>query len=114
MPLKRISGLFLKIGRNGSKFTAGSTREPINAGAKLLVFQNDRKQSDRDPDYVLLLSQDDDTTHQRPSGDSNRTHTATRSANAVAAHTSAVDGKQRLDDFESARQACAGDEVVPW
>ncbi len=31
----------------------GKTTEPIPAGAKLLVFKNDRKDGDVDPDYTL-------------------------------------------------------------
>ena len=65
MALKRISGLWLKSGKRGSYMTGGTT-EPIPAGAKLLVFKNDRKQSDNDPDYTLHLATDDDGGDQQP------------------------------------------------
>ena len=59
MSLKRISGLWLKDGQSG-KFMSGKTETPIPAGTRLLVFKNDRKQKDSDPDYVLNLATDDE------------------------------------------------------
>jgi hypothetical protein len=57
MALKRISGLWLRDGKNG-KYLSGNVREPIPAGSKLLIFPNSRKQSDANPDYVLNLAMD--------------------------------------------------------
>jgi len=57
--LKRVSGLWLKDGRNG-KFMSGETDVDIPAGTRLLVFKNTKKvEGDRQPDYHLNVAPDD-------------------------------------------------------
>ena len=58
MGIKKVSGLWLKDGKNG-KYMSGDVKDPIPAGSKLMVFKNDRKRDDRDPDYTLNISIDD-------------------------------------------------------
>src|SRR5258705_10368869 len=53
--LKRVSGLWLKDGKNG-KFMSGAVEDAIPAGAKLLIFKNDRKERDQQPDYQLFVA----------------------------------------------------------
>jgi hypothetical protein len=53
--LKRISGLWLKDGRNG-KFMSGEVEDGIPAGSRLLIFKNDKKENDRQPDYTLYAA----------------------------------------------------------
>lgn len=65
MPLKRASGLWLKDGKNG-KYMSGNVTEAIPAGARLLVFRNDHKGGDSDPDYTLNIAIDDDAPSQSP------------------------------------------------
>jgi hypothetical protein len=68
--LTRVSGLWVKDGRKG-KFFSGQTDAAIPAGAKLLIFRNDKRTSDKSPDYVLYSapsdSQGDDGSHHRQS-----------------------------------------------
>ena len=53
--LTRASGLWLKAGKRG-KFMSGQVSEAIPAGAKLLIFRNDRKEAGSDaPDYSLFF-----------------------------------------------------------
>ncbi len=52
--LKRISGLWLKESNACGKYMAGKSDEPIPAGSKLLIFKNDRKENDTQPDYQLM------------------------------------------------------------
>src|SRR4051812_614139 len=56
--LKRVSGLWLKDGKKG-KFMSGQTDAEIPAGAKLLIFKNDKKSSDKQPDYHLYAVNED-------------------------------------------------------
>ncbi len=56
--LKRVSGLWLKDGKKG-KFMSGQTDAEIPAGAKLLIFKNDKKSSDKQPDYHLYCVAED-------------------------------------------------------
>ena len=55
--LVRASGLWLKDGSKG-KFMAGKVEQEIPAGAKLLIFKNDRKERDNQPDYQLFFCHD--------------------------------------------------------
>jgi len=58
--LVRASGLWLKDGKRG-KFMSGEVREAIPAGAKLLIFKNDRKESgSNEPDYSLFYGAAED------------------------------------------------------
>lgn len=53
--LQRASGLWLKDGKRG-KYMSGETSEAIPAGAKLLIFKNDRKEAgSQQPDYTLFF-----------------------------------------------------------
>jgi hypothetical protein len=53
--LIRASGLWLKDGKRG-KFMSGETADAIPAGARLLIFKNDRKQpGSNDPDFTLCF-----------------------------------------------------------
>ena len=53
--LVRASGLWIKDGKNG-KFMSGDLKDAIPAGAKLLIFKNDRKETPAQPDYTLSYS----------------------------------------------------------
>lgn len=55
--LVRASGLWLKDGAKG-KYMAGKVEQEIPAGAKLLIFKNDRKERDNQPDYQLFFCHD--------------------------------------------------------
>ena len=56
--LKRVSGLWLKDGKKG-KFMSGQTDADIPAGTKLLIFKNDKKSNDKQPDYHLYCVGED-------------------------------------------------------
>lgn len=63
--LVRASGLWLKDGKRG-KFMSGETSEAIPAGAKLLIFKNDRKQAgSNEPDYTLFFVAPEDQPPMR-------------------------------------------------
>lgn len=48
--LVRLTGLWVNESKDGKKYMAG------NLGmARVMVFKNDHKEKDSDPDYVLLL-----------------------------------------------------------
>src|SRR5262245_40234306 len=66
--LKRVSGLWLKDGRNG-KFMSGETDTDIPAGTRLLVFKNTKKvEGDKQPDYILNVAPEDPGYGGRHSG----------------------------------------------
>ena len=68
--LERICGMWLKDGKSG-KYMSGRSGDE-----RLLIFKNDRKKNERDPDYVLYRAPaDGDSTpaagskpahHRRP------------------------------------------------
>jgi hypothetical protein len=69
--LKRVSGLWLKDGRNG-KFMSGETNEAIPAGTRLLVFRNSKKVAgDKQPDYTLSVAPPDPASDRGPRANGN-------------------------------------------
>lgn len=54
---KRITGLWLRDGKNG-KFMSGKVAQEVTipAGAQLFVFKNTRKDRDGDPDYTVNVA----------------------------------------------------------
>lgn len=54
--LKRVSGLWLRESKGGSKYMAGKTDEAIPPGSKLLIFKNERKETENQPDYQLMIA----------------------------------------------------------
>jgi hypothetical protein len=48
--LIRLGGLWKKTGRNGGTFLAGSLGQ-----AGLLIFRNERKNNDREPDFDYIM-----------------------------------------------------------
>jgi hypothetical protein len=63
--LVRASGLWLKDGKRG-KFMSGQTSEVIPAGAKLLIFKNDRKEAGSNHcDYQLFFVTPEDQPPMR-------------------------------------------------
>ena len=57
--LVRASGLWVKTGKNDRKFFSGQTSEAIPAGAKLLIFKNDRRENDSQSEYTLFFVNSD-------------------------------------------------------
>jgi hypothetical protein len=60
MATKRLSGLWLRDGKRG-KYMSGSLTEAIPAGAKLLIFKNDRETGPNAPHYTLHIAVDDES-----------------------------------------------------
>ena len=54
--LVRAPGLWLRDGKNG-KFFSGEVDKPIPEGARVFVFRNDKKESDKQPDYTLCFAE---------------------------------------------------------
>lgn len=48
----RLSGLWREKSPDGRSYLSGS----LNKGVRLMVFPNDRKQNETDPDYYLCLA----------------------------------------------------------
>lgn len=70
--LKRLSGLWLKEGKKGKFMTGNLNSEAMdwienNGPCNLLVFKNDRKESDKHPDYYLFAAPKEDSGERRDS-----------------------------------------------
>jgi uncharacterized protein (DUF736 family) len=63
--INKIGALWLKDGKSGKKFMSGTVEQEVPAGAKLLIFKNDHKSSDKHPDYTINLADDDAPQQQR-------------------------------------------------
>lgn len=75
MGLKTIGALWLRQGRNGSKFMSGQIELQGRGGPKLsiLVFKNSRKrEGTKQPDYSINVSVDDSESGG-PEGDDEET-----------------------------------------
>lgn len=48
-----IGGMWLNTSQNGNKYMSGR----MGLGGKLLLFKNNNKRSDTDPDYMLFIAQ---------------------------------------------------------
>src|SRR5215207_9180896 len=99
MALLRVSGLWIKDGRNG-KFMSGSVQDLIPAGAKLLVFKNDKKRWDKDPDYTLHVADEDSNgqSDSRPP-DTQPARNRTGASNGGARGDVSTAGREALSDF---------------
>ena len=90
MALKRVSGLWLKDGRNG-KFMSGETDTDIPAGTRLFIFKNTKKvDGDKQPDYSLNVAPPD------PGSD--------RGSQRSSSGPSRGNGSQRQDQFSGPAQ----------
>jgi hypothetical protein len=72
MALKKVGALWLKE-KDGKKFMSGNMEFGVAAGAQVFVYNNDRKQSEKHPDYTLHVIEDDqpspkDDYRQAPAG----------------------------------------------
>ena len=81
--LKRVSGLWLKDGKKG-KFMSGQTDEPIPGGAKLLIFRNEKKTTDKQPDYHLYAVAEEGDGAPRGQRQGNGQSRGQRQAPAIA------------------------------
>jgi hypothetical protein len=52
--LIRASGLWVKDGKRG-KFFSGQVKEDIPAGAKILIFRNDKRENESQPEFTLFF-----------------------------------------------------------
>lgn len=66
MALKTILG-FYETTKNNRKYLSAKAREEIviPAGARLMLFKNDRKKDEKHPDFNLLLAGDDEPNFGR-------------------------------------------------
>lgn len=53
-PKIRLGGLWLHRSKHGTEYLSGRLGQ-----ARLLVFRNDRKRDDGQPDYVMYLAEDE-------------------------------------------------------
>jgi hypothetical protein len=69
MALKKIGALWLKE-KNGKKYFSGQIEPDGREGRKLpiLIFKNDKKEKDNQPDYTINLRTDDDRKDDRKEG----------------------------------------------
>ncbi len=54
---RKIGALWLKETKDGKKYMSG-VLEDLRGNIKIAVFKNDRKESDKHPDYSILLSEE--------------------------------------------------------
>lgn len=62
--MEKIGGLYIKKSKKGETFLSGKIRNE-----KVLVFKNKRKESERHPDYVVMIPSDapmDDNAQDEP------------------------------------------------
>lgn len=87
--LKRVSGLWLKDGKKG-KFMSGQTDAEVPSGAKLLIFKNEKKSSEKQPDYHLYaVDEDGDHAGDGPT-DRHASNGKARGQSQAANHSSAA------------------------
>ena len=48
----KIAGLWAKTSKKGNRYMAGR----INAGSKVLLLKNERRQGDNDPEWLLFIT----------------------------------------------------------
>ena len=95
--LKRVSGLWMKDSKAGSKYMTGKTDEPIPAGSKLLIFKNDRKETDQQPDYQLMIAAEE--SKPAPNGVSSANSNTTPAQGPSAAQTRNANELAPVDDI---------------
>ena len=68
--LKKVCGLWLNDGKKG-KYMSGKAQENLRIpeGAKLFVFKNNKKESDKHPDYNLMYAAEEQQQEQQPAED---------------------------------------------
>ena len=54
-PLVRLCGLWANVSRNGATYLTGK----LNRFVRIVVFENNHRQSDKDPTHHLFIRQDD-------------------------------------------------------
>jgi len=62
--MEKIGGLYIKKSKKGETFLSGKIRDE-----KVLVFKNKRKESERHPDYVVMIPSEeamDDNAQDEP------------------------------------------------
>ena len=99
--LKRISGLWLKDSKAGGKYMAGKSDEPIPAGSKLLIFKNDHKETDDQPDYQLMIATEESepATNGTAQGGQHSAPANTTTPGPSAAQTRAAMAAAPADDI---------------
>lgn len=63
--LIEVSGLWLKEGRHG-KYMTGNAKQAVPEGARLMIFKNDRKTTEDQPDYRLCFVEDQPEVKKKP------------------------------------------------
>ncbi len=60
MALKTIIGLYVNE-KAGRKYMAGKARERIviEEGQRVMIFKNDKRTSDKQPEYNIVVAEDD-------------------------------------------------------
>lgn len=59
MALKKLLGFWVNE-KSGRKYMSGKTNQEIviPAGKRLMIFKNDRKEKENQPDYQLMIAED--------------------------------------------------------
>ena len=73
MALKTIGALWLKTKENGTKFFSGTINNGIHGDINVMVFKNDEKQSEKSPDYRIVMATDDE---RKPAAESKQADAA--------------------------------------
>ena len=70
MALRKVGALGLKDSKKGGKFMSGILELEGRGGPKvrILVFKNEKKSGDKDPDYTIHQSEDDEPTERATDG----------------------------------------------
>ena len=96
----RLAGLYEKTSKAGNLYYVGR----INAGARILMLKNGRKQGDNDPDWELFLVHAEDTRGQRPAAPASDGGARATGAMATAARAqaplAAAPGGQPAEPFD--------------
>lgn len=58
MPLRKIGALWLRKSKDGKDYMSGVLND-ISGDIRICVFKNDKKENDKQPDYTLSVSIDD-------------------------------------------------------
>jgi len=64
-PMIKLGGLWRTEGKDGSVFFSGK----LGYGTRLLLFKNQHKRSDKDPDLVIYLAKSEEKKREAPAGD---------------------------------------------
>ena len=60
MALKNIGALWLKTREDGTKFFSGTINNGIHGDINIMIFKNEKKESEKSPDYRIAMATDDE------------------------------------------------------